>query len=82
MLPAAVKATLTKHLEHVHQLHQRDLERGFGRVFLPEALQRKYPNAAREWGGSGCSQRHRSVWTHAPGNGVGIICTNRSCNEQ
>lgn len=50
MLPAAVKAPLAKHLERVRQLHQRDLERGFGRVFLPEALQRKYPNADREWG--------------------------------
>ena len=30
-------------------LHQRDLAAGFGRVFLPEALDRKYCNAATEW---------------------------------
>lgn len=27
----------------------KDLEQGFGEVFLPDALSRKYPNAAREW---------------------------------
>src|SRR5690606_38711332 len=30
--------------------HQRDLQRGDGRVPLPNALLRKYPNADREWG--------------------------------
>ncbi len=37
-------------LEHVRALHQHDRERGCGRVYLPEALQRKYPHAASEWG--------------------------------
>jgi len=50
MLPAAVKGPLAEHLGRVRALHQRDLERGFGRVLLPDALQRKYPNADREWG--------------------------------
>jgi integron integrase len=50
MLPAVVKGPLAEHLERVHALHQRDLERSFGKVFLPDALQRKYPNADREWG--------------------------------
>ncbi len=31
-------------------LHKQDLNEGFGRVYLPFALERKYPNAAREWG--------------------------------
>jgi integrase len=31
-------------------LHQADLEAGFGAVYLPYALERKYPNANREWG--------------------------------
>lgn len=50
MLPAAVQAPLTAHLEHVRQQHQNDLMGGFGKVYLPDALQRKYPNASREWG--------------------------------
>jgi len=50
MLPGAVKEPLTRHLEHVRQLHNGDLQAGFGRVQLPEALDRKYPNAGREWG--------------------------------
>jgi integron integrase len=50
MLPAAVKEPLAAHLEHVRQLHQHDLTQGFGRVYVPDALQRKYPNANREWG--------------------------------
>jgi integron integrase len=50
MLPAAVKEPLAKHLDLVKRQHQRDLERGLGRVALPNALERKYPNAAKEWG--------------------------------
>lgn len=41
---------LTAHLAWVKQLHERDLADGFGEVWLPEALTRKYPKAAREWG--------------------------------
>jgi hypothetical protein len=50
MLPAAVKEPLTKHLEIIKEQHRRDLERGLGRVALPNALERKYPNAGKEWG--------------------------------
>ncbi len=50
MLPAAVKEPLVVHLEQVRQLHQHDLAQGFGRVYVPAALQRKYPNANREGG--------------------------------
>jgi integron integrase len=50
MLPAAVKEPLAKHLEIIKQQHQRDLDRGLGRVALPNALERKYPNADKEWG--------------------------------
>ena len=31
-------------------MHKQDLKKGFGEVYLPFALERKYPNAAREWG--------------------------------
>jgi integron integrase len=50
MLPAAVKDPLARHLEGVREQHKRDLTNGLGRVFLPDALERKYPNANREWG--------------------------------
>ncbi len=50
MLPTVVKEPLTAHLVQVRALHQQDLARGFGRVALPDALDRKYRNAAAEWG--------------------------------
>jgi integrase len=45
-----VKEALLDHLRDVWRLHQRDLREGAGRVVLPFALARKYPNADREWG--------------------------------
>jgi integron integrase len=50
MLPASVREPLAAHLERVRTVHERDLKAGFGRVQLPDALARKYPNANREWG--------------------------------
>ena len=50
MLPVAVAPRLRLHLEQVRQLHAADLEAGVGRVVLPDALEKKYPNAATEWG--------------------------------
>ena len=50
MLPSVVKEPLTAHLVQVRALPQQDLTRGFGRVALPDALDRKYRNAASEWG--------------------------------
>ena len=40
---------LQTHLLRVKQLHEDDLAKGYGEVWLPDALERKYPNAAREW---------------------------------
>lgn len=50
VLPDKLKGPLKKHLHQVKKLHQEDLERGFGAVLLPFALERKYPNAIREFG--------------------------------
>jgi hypothetical protein len=50
MLPAIVKAPLVSHLGCIRPLHEQEVERGIGRVYLPDALRRKYPTAAREWG--------------------------------
>jgi integron integrase len=49
MLPLSVKVELEAHLRRVRQLHERDLSRGFGSVGLPEALERKLPNASHKW---------------------------------
>jgi integron integrase len=49
MLPAAAREPLTGHLTRVRQIHDADLAHGFGRVVLPFAVDRKYPNAATEW---------------------------------
>ena len=50
MLSAVVRGPLTAHLDRVRQLHKQDLEQGYGKVYLPDALARKYPQADREWG--------------------------------
>lgn len=50
MLPQVVAGPLAAHLGHVRAVHEADVARGAGRVALPEALARKYPNAALEWG--------------------------------
>ncbi|MDO9558773.1 MAG: integron integrase, partial [Syntrophales bacterium] len=50
VMPEAVKETLKEHLGRVMKIHEKDLEKGYGKVYLPEALDRKYPNAAKEWG--------------------------------
>lgn len=50
ILPDAVESVLKEHLQCVKELHDRDLESGFGAVYLPYALAVKYPNANRSWG--------------------------------
>jgi len=50
ILPQSVKEPLKEHLKRVKIIHEADIKRGFGRVTLPFALKRKYPNADREWG--------------------------------
>jgi integron integrase len=41
---------LQNHLQKVKVVHEQDLAAGHGTVYLPYALERKYPNANREWG--------------------------------
>lgn len=50
MLPEVVMEPFQRHLLRVRQLHQNELKDGFGTVYMPFALIRKYPNANREWG--------------------------------
>jgi integron integrase len=50
MLPEMLREPLTEHLKRVRLLWEADLREGYGEVYLPEALSRKYPRAAKEWG--------------------------------
>ncbi len=50
VLPENLILPLKAHLDKVQALHERDLESGFGEVYLPDALAVKYPKAARAWG--------------------------------
>ncbi len=50
MLPERFRDPLKEHLVRVQALHKEDLSNGFGEVFLPPALARKYPNAGSAWG--------------------------------
>ena len=50
LLPDRMVEQLRSHLQTVRALHRKDLTDGWGRVELPHALARKYPNAPVEWG--------------------------------
>jgi integron integrase len=49
MLPSSLAQPLLEHLHRVKELHNKDLADGWGRVQLPDALERKYPNAPADW---------------------------------
>ncbi len=49
ILPMAVKKPLAAHLNKVKKIHDEDVKRGYGKVIMPYALERKYPNASLEW---------------------------------
>ncbi|KPK42030.1 MAG: integrase [Phycisphaerae bacterium SG8_4] len=49
MLPELVTHPLLQHLKKVKRTHENDLAEGYGRVQMPYALAKKYPNAGQEW---------------------------------
>lgn len=49
MLPESLKAPLQERLKKVKAIHEKDLSEGWGCVQMPGALDRKYPNAPKEW---------------------------------
>lgn len=49
MLPASISAELSEQLVRAAALHEEDLAAGFGRVWLPDAIDRKFPSASRDW---------------------------------
>ena len=50
VLPQCCRQQLIEQIERIRRLHKRDLESGFGKVYLPHAMERKYPNESREFG--------------------------------
>lgn len=50
MLPLSLVEPLRAQLAEVRRVHERDLAAGFGRVWLPDALDRKFRAAAGDWG--------------------------------
>jgi len=50
MLPSRVIEPLKQHLARVKTIHKEDLDANLGAVYLPFALEKKYPTAAIEWG--------------------------------
>jgi integron integrase len=49
MLPTRLQESLSHHLQSIKTIHQQDLALGYGSVYLPYALERKYPHAERDW---------------------------------
>jgi len=49
LLPGCLAKVLRRQLNYTKSLHEQDLKEGFGSVYLPFALERKFPNANREW---------------------------------
>jgi integron integrase len=49
VLPQSIILPLQEQLQRAREWHKRDLEQGFGSVYLPHALERKYLNANRDW---------------------------------
>ena len=49
ILPESLEEPIKQQLKAVKSLHHRDMRKGFGKVYLPYALSKKYPNANRQW---------------------------------
>ena len=66
MLPEMAVPLLRHQLEHARTVHEKDLEAGFGAVWIPEAIERKIPSAPRTWGWQ-CVFPATSRWKDANG---------------
>ncbi len=82
VLPARLALPLREHLARVRALHQDDLAAGFGAVYLPHALARKYPNAAREWAWQYVFPSHQRSRDSAPARSVGTTPARRRFKER
>jgi integron integrase len=50
LVPLDIEPALRRQIANVRAMHEQDLSKGAGWVELPYALERKYPNAGRDWG--------------------------------
>jgi hypothetical protein len=82
MLSLTVKEPLAKHLDIIKEQHRRDLKRGLGRVALPNALDRKYPNAEKNGDDSGYFLQPVILQIRLRENGAGTICTSPCCRRR
>jgi len=73
--PMIVRVAVASCLSRGKRVHQKDLAGGFGSVFLPEALSRKYPRADREWGWQWAFPAENRSATLAPKSSAVTICT-------
>ena len=79
MLPQSFAEPLKRQLEQVKVLHEDDLAEGFGVVYLPFALERKYSGASVRGAGSMSFPLADARLTHAAAKNVGITSTKRRC---
>ena len=82
MLPQNVQAPLQRHLHAVKTLHTQDLQADAGHVYLPYALERKYPNANRDWAWQYVFPAARLSRDPRTSTSGGIMSTNWSCSGQ
>jgi integron integrase len=80
MLPRSLVEPLRREIERATTLHQSDLAVGFGQAWLPHALARKYPNAAREPGWQYVFRRQGGCVIHATGQSAGTTLTTACCH--
>ena len=79
MLPETLKKALCDHLAQVKIIHDKDLAEGWGRVPIPNALEKKYPNASTIGHGNGSSRRNAAGKIPQPASKDAITWTRASC---
>ena len=75
-----IAEAIGEHLKRVKILWERDVREGFGEVYLPEGLARKYPGAGGNGIGNRFSHRVRVRVIRVRARSGGIMCRRRDCN--
>jgi len=81
-LPDRIIEPLKEHLKYVKELHDKDIKDGYTSVYLPYALERKFPNAGKELIGNFYFLPHRFPLIHVLESDVVIIYTKLYCRKQ
>ena len=80
LFPTFLYPPLKAHLEEVRALHDKDHANGHGAVYFPEALERKYPGAAREWAWQYAFPAKICPWIREPALSAAITSASRGCS--